>query len=323
MDSTTEDAKSPAKNEKKWQPLWDWARHSGFIVLLCFAGIMLIGVGILVAKTPDPSQQTNILTVGILGVVAFVVTVINAVTSARMADIMERQESEATKQRVLTGKILDEMKTQRDTQSKEMFATLTEMKSQRRIAEQQTAIALQQLRMTDRPWLDAHVMMTTPLTFNGGAIDRLGCVIVARNVGRSVAINATINAEFFIPPRNAWEEVLAKQAEMCQNVRHEVLSYTIFPEKDQGLRMSRNLNQQEVEAGRMGQYYVGIYLVGCVDYQLSGHDTHHQTRFVYELRNGDAPDVFGNDRYIGIGHNVPLESLVLRKPIFSGGDYAD
>lgn len=100
MMETPEHSDNSLDNKYKWQTLWNWAKHSGFVGLLVFAGLILIGIGWFAYKTPDPSQRMNILVVGILGVTTFVVTVINAVSTARMTDIMERQESDIEKQRI-------------------------------------------------------------------------------------------------------------------------------------------------------------------------------------------------------------------------------
>lgn len=65
------------------------------------------------------------------------------------------------------------------------------MDAQSRISEQLAATALRQYEVTDRPWLAVSVRIISPLTFDeqGG---HLTFLIVAENVGRSVAVNATL-----------------------------------------------------------------------------------------------------------------------------------
>ncbi len=100
MSETPQHTVESAEKKNKWQPIWDWVKYSGLIGLLIFAGVILLGIGLFAYKTPDPNQRISIIVVGILGVISFVVTVINAVSSIRMADIMERQEIEMTNQRM-------------------------------------------------------------------------------------------------------------------------------------------------------------------------------------------------------------------------------
>jgi len=69
---------------------------------------------------------------------------------------------------------------------------------------------------------------------------------------------------------------------------------------------------------------VGIYRLtfGCVDYQFSGHDAHHQTGFSYQVYRTEIGH--GNATFaILIGEDVPMERLLLVKTIVGRGDYAD
>jgi hypothetical protein len=213
-------------------------------------------------------------------------------------------------------------------QAKFMKQQAKSMEEQRIISDNLASIALRQFEITDRPWLKVDVSLRGPLTFSdqGGNLGPFH--IVAKNVGRSVAVHATFNTKVVIPPLggNVWAQVLAEQTRVCQNIHSEFMSYAVFPNDVYSLDNSFGLNQEELERGRLvgpgfRTDFVQIYLVGCVDYQFSGQDAHHQTRFIYEVIRTEAehPGTFG----IHIGQDVPLERLMLQKMIVGRGDYAD
>lgn len=180
-----------------------------------------------------------------------------------------------------------------------------------------------QLELTDRPWLAVDAVLNSPLTFDdqGG---HLGFVIAARNIGRSVAINATINAEIVIPAfvGNFWATVIEKQKRLCKNVRSDVMAYAIFPEHHYSSDITFGIPQEDISGGKIGESnIIQMYIVGCVDYQFSGHEQHHQTGFVWEIMHTNA-DQITSPLPIDSSQNYPLEHLVLRKMIVGGGEYA-
>lgn len=196
--------------------------------------------------------------------------------------------------------------------------------AQLKISERLATTALRQFEITDRPWLAVDIELISPLTFDeqGGY---LTFRIFAKNVGRSLAINATVNTKIVIPifSGELSGQVIAEQLRVCQTVDSRFMSYAVFPEQtfvsDRGFR----LGQQELEQSRiMNTDAVEIYLVGCVDYQFSGHEAHHQTRFVYQVQRAEAADP-GHLLLVRIGQDVPMDRLVLQKLYVGRGDYAD
>jgi len=189
--------------------------------------------------------------------------------------------------------------------------------AQTEISERLAKTALRQVEITDRPWLAVDVLLTTALTFDehGG---HLTVKFDVQNIGRSVAVNMTVNAKLVVPrfEGDIFRAVMAEQSQVCQSINSKIMSYAIFPERKfvQGIQFT--ITPDEIEQGRVGpsNYFV-LYVVGCVDYQFGGHDTHHQTRFNYQvLRKQGALNRL---------ENTPLESLFLQHMIAGGGDYAD
>lgn len=194
---------------------------------------------------------------------------------------------------------------------------------QARAVEDGAAAARKSVELTDRPWVSVNITLNGPLTFNDqGASVRF--MIIAKNVGRSVAVNVTINAEVVIPRMGGdiWAAVIAEQMRVCQNIRSEFMSYAVFPEEVYPCDITFGISPEQLEQGRYDESNViSLYVVGCVDYQVSGHEAHHQTRFVYEIHR----TVDKSDRLFAVilGEDVPLERLILQKMFVRSGDYAD
>lgn len=105
------------------------------------------------------------------------------------------------------------------------------------------------------------------------------------------------------------------------------MSYAIFPESNYVLDMGFGIGPDDLERGRLAGAdfrtdFFSIYFVGCVDYQFSGHESHHQTRFIYEVHRTDVnnPNIW---LALSIGQDIPVAALVLHKMIIGRGDYAD
>src|SRR5215216_3094965 len=124
--------------------------------------------------------------------------------------------------------------------------------AQLQISERLATTALRQFEITDRPWLAVVIELISPLTFDeqGGY---LTFRIFAKNVGRSVALNATVNTKIVIPifSGELSGQVMAEQLRVCQTVDSRFMSYAVFPEQtfvsDRGFR----LGQQELEQSRI------------------------------------------------------------------------
>jgi hypothetical protein len=82
-----------------WQPVWDWINTTGFWLLIGFAVLCAIGVALLAFKVDNWNDRANVLTVGVLSVLTFVLLAINTVTSREMIETVRGQESEMTLQR--------------------------------------------------------------------------------------------------------------------------------------------------------------------------------------------------------------------------------
>jgi hypothetical protein len=180
--------------------------------------------------------------------------------------------------------------------------------------------SLRQFEITDRPWLMADISLASPLTFDsqGG---HLTFKVAVKNVGRSVAVNMTINAKMVIPnpAQDIYGIVATEHAYVCRGINSEIASYALFPERSHIQEISFGLVPQEMEQGRLGgSAFFYLFFVGCVDYQFSGHEGHHQTGFSYQVINTG-----GGNIAVRVGENVSREHLSLYKPVAGKGDYAN
>jgi hypothetical protein len=196
------------------------------------------------------------------------------------------------------------------------------MEDQSEISDRLATTALRQFEITDRPWLAVDVSIIGPLTFNeqGGNITFR---IVAENVGRSIALNATVHAKMIIPDFDGdlFREVLAEQLRVCKEAHSRFMAYAVFPGRKSVSDWSFGLGPAELERGCIAtSNFFHLYIVGCVDYQFSGHDTHHQTRFIYGVNRTDKS---GRPLALSMENDIPLEHLFLQKFILGESDYAD
>lgn len=185
----------------------------------------------------------------------------------------------------------------------------------------QGSLMKKQLELADRPWLRVDVELEGPLTLvnDNWTFD---VQLTAKNVGRSVAVNANITIETFIPKHSkksptvtgddVWNEVIAKQNEICEKVDSQFMSFTIFPNRKYP-RRKRTLSIRRDDFARqdVSSEKRRFYLIGRADYQFSGYEPHHQTRFVYEI--------FVNVLEVS-GRVIPIEKVELMKATRAGGD---
>jgi hypothetical protein len=130
------------------------------------------------------------------------------------------------------------------------------MEGQFEVMKQQADIAFRQLETTDRPWLVVDAELTSDLTFDERGIGHLGCRVIARNIGRSVAVNTTINAKTVIPIQGSnifGEEVLREQAGICGDIHAPFImgSYTLFPMDGWSSDYGFSLSPQDLGRGRL------------------------------------------------------------------------
>jgi hypothetical protein len=194
---------------------------------------------------------------------------------------------------------------------------------QTRLSRQLTKTALNQFEVTDRPWVKFEAQFTKSLIFDGrGGVDTQ-LRVRAKNIGRSVALNTTINVALIAPNMalggDGPGEILAEQAKVCQHVDSTYSAYVLFPEDVYEFLKGFSLTNEQIERGRLaGTSFIKFVFVGCVDYQFVGHERHHQTRFAYEIvrrvPEGRLPLLVDAD--------VSIHELTLEK-MFMGGDYAD
>jgi hypothetical protein len=255
----------------------------GILVLILIVAVLIIAAFARGFFPDNPQAGIKFASDAIFSLLALTVIIIQAVIYAQQAIFMKQQAETLDKQR-------------------EASVQLAET-------------AFKQFEITDRPWLAFDAEVTSPLTFNEQNM-QLGFKLSAKNVGRSVAVNATIKSKIVIPRLgadcNIWGEVRMAQQSLCQNVQSPLMPCPVFPDEVIYMEQGFALGWPEIERGRLpGTDIMQIYLVGCVDYQFAGHDAHHQTGFGCEIRGAER-----------IGEDVPLEHLKLMRMFMGGCDYA-
>lgn len=184
------------------------------------------------------------------------------------------------------------------------------MRDQHKVMSDTLEATRKAFELTDRPWLAVDVAFSSPLTFNDDGGGQFALEITARNVGRSVAVNVTANAGTVVPRMgDPWANIIAEQTKVCQNINSEF--YAVFPEQSHPVVINFLLSPQGLERGRMEEAnFIQLYLVGCVDYQFSGYEAHHQTRFIYQVFRSTTEHP-KKPKLILLGGDVPMKRIIL------------
>jgi hypothetical protein len=213
--------------------------------------------------------------------------------------------------------------------------TLSEIKKQVSAAESQVGIMRNQLEAADRPWVTVELQIAAPLTFNDNGDLHISFMFTLKNVGRSVATNATVYVSVFVPP---WEvsqhfnQPVERQRALCDKIQPHALTLMLFPDDVKPFNASITFSRAEIEANTIppppgmpippppGKRIAPV-LFGCVDYQFSSLPKHHQTGFIYSIFRHE-PANQGTLFAIVIGQELPIARIRLERWSF-GGDYAN
>jgi hypothetical protein len=191
-----------------------------------------------------------------------------------------------------------------------------EMKKTTKATQDQLAL----LRDADRPWIDLDILITSPLTYDGNAV-QAEFTFVPTDVGRSPAQNISINPT--LTPAFMGDDLREIQKRLCDSAATKSgmasLQYVLFPGRHytQPVGMEISVKEMDSHWGKMPSGLgpidpIPVALVGCVDYTYESSDHHHQTAF--------AVDVLMKDGKLPLKSKAPLApgSLILRPHPTSG-----
>jgi hypothetical protein len=158
-------------------------------------------------------------------------------------------------------------------------------------------IARQTLEVSSRPWVSASVDMEEPIKFtDAGASTTVSFSL--RNVGHTPALETQYRADIVTLPEKTWQSVELRDAakhECVPMLQRFIGSPHIFPaffpgdsfKADWPASISRAGILNALKATEKGvlahKGFVRLYLVACVDYQLSFGVEHHQTVYGFQL----------------------------------------
>jgi len=146
MSDTPQNTNGDKAKKQTWYQFWERVNVDGLWMLLAFGVILILTVIALAFSTDDIPVRATILAAGIPAVLTFIAVVIQAAVAKQMAEIMDRQETEATKQRQaadamveLNDKMVISMQGQLSTMKDGYIATrLLLQQNQKMIREAQT-----------------------------------------------------------------------------------------------------------------------------------------------------------------------------------------
>jgi hypothetical protein len=178
--------------------------------------------------------------------------------------------------------------------------------------------------LSQRPWVSVDAVAAETLTFGQGGAKTL-IKFTLKNLGHSPAQYVNLH---FSPYTGSLHGAYTKRQEVCNRMRklpnNADLRDTIFP--GESIQQHSPFVIQKAEVDRATQRFperavILLFVVGCVDYQLSFAEGHHQTGFVFNFLRFDSERSNG---WITIDPDkgiVPTNQIGLERVI--GGSYAD
>jgi hypothetical protein len=173
-------------------------------------------------------------------------------------------------------------------------------------------IAQNALVASNRPWVNAEVQLTGPLTFDGQGA-HLPIMITLKNIGHSPAISVWSDEELYMAV-NPQLDTERERARQCNETvkRSLTMGQTIFPETN---GMSGRVDTATNDIVQKGTFLNPTIIV-CVTYQSTLHDnTWYSTSMVYDLHRIDER---GIEFAVKNGEDVPLNRLEFTLSFFHG-----
>ncbi|HEV7673268.1 MAG TPA: hypothetical protein VGQ12_01930 [Candidatus Angelobacter sp.] len=152
----------------------------------------------------------------------------------------------------------------------------------------------QQLELTHRPWVTITPVIVTPLTFDSDGLN-ITVRFLLKNVGNSPAMKVVVHPTLDYH----WDKsaILARLKALCWSLMdgsapslQSLVGFTLFPgdstPDDFTFRMTHNEIAASVDTS--AKKFIQLTIMGCVDYQFSFAEGHHQTPFIYDIKRYDA-----------------------------------
>ncbi len=195
--------------------------------------------------------------------------------------------------------------------------------------------AAKQLEMSERPWIKVKLVSHGPFTFSSSGYANLGLQFALKNVGHSVAAGVTIETRMFpVLGNEVFTKSIEHQKEVCAIARERKIdpqglaggALSLFPEDESPSPYTVDvaIDKPSIDSTifRKDRFFPGsqeIYpiVVGCADYQFTFESGHHQTGFIYEVRQLNPADRF-HPMLIIVGRNVDAPKLLVDRYFFGG-----
>jgi hypothetical protein len=184
------------------------------------------------------------------------------------------------------------------------------------------------LAQTHRPWVAIDVAIAGPLKYDQNRSARVALRFNVRNIGHSPAANVWIEAKTCLDGEN---DPTAEQKVVCEGFRNRgrgahALGYMVFPGENLTYDVEIGVEREQIKKtlekfGATGREWFLPYVVGCVDYQFTFEEGHHQTGFIASLYR-TTPDNPNSRKIFFVDEGeIPTERLRLDRVFFGG--YAD
>ena len=167
-------------------------------------------------------------------------------------------------------------------------------------AQRSADAAVKQLEVSERPWIQLDLALTSPLVFDNDGL-RTDLRIITKNSGNSPAASALMVSQMHLNQGWADQEMFQMRDKLCNELKQSVTNpfsgaiEAVFPGTDPNPTFWRvSVPKSEVDdVTRKGDRVIPLILT-CVIYRFTFNDTFHQTAYssyvgTFDPRKQNAP----------------------------------
>jgi hypothetical protein len=180
------------------------------------------------------------------------------------------------------------------------------------------AVARDTLIANARPWMNAEIHISGPLTFDKTGAMYLPVVYALENTGHSPAINVWSQVELYLP-HNPQVDTQKERERVCGQAAEgsKMNGQTVFPGGAHPVgEVDTALNNEAVQKGQIFKDFINPAIIVCIAYQTTlEKNIWHYTGLTFDIHEMSPT---GGMVAIQIGKDVPLDRLKFSLSFFRG-----
>lgn len=180
------------------------------------------------------------------------------------------------------------------------------------------AVARDTLIANARPWMNAEIHISGPLTFDKTGAIYLPVVYALENTGHSPAINVWSQVELYLPHNPQIDTQIERERACGQAAEGSKMNgQTVFPGGAHPVgEVDTALNNEAVQKGQIFKDFINPTIIVCIAYQSTlEKNIWHYTGLTFDIHEMSPT---GGMVAIQIGKDVPLDRLKFSLSFFRG-----